>query len=177
MTASQKALAVPPGLAFCAVSDRLLERAKSVEGRGWYFDFLNLEKYLQRSTTPATPALSLMRALKVQLDIMAEEGFENRFDRHQRLAERTRQWALDNGFALMAEESYRSPTVTHVANSRDIDIPDLNRFLGERDMAISNGYGEFKGKSMRIAHMGEVNDADMERLFAAMEDYLGVAIK
>lgn len=172
LTASQKALALPPGLAFCAVSDRLLERAQSVEGRGWYFDFLNLEKYLQRSTTPATPALSLVRALSVQLDIIFEEGLENRFARHQRLAERTRRWATDNGFALMAEEGYRSPTVTHVANSRKIDIPALNAFLGERGMTLSNGYGEFKGKSMRIAHMGEVNDEDMERLFAAIEAYL-----
>ena len=66
LTSSQKALAVPPGLAFCAVSDRLMERAASLIDRGWYFDFLQLEKYRQRSTTPATPAISLLRALSVQ---------------------------------------------------------------------------------------------------------------
>ncbi|MEZ4612898.1 MAG: hypothetical protein R2838_22090 [Caldilineaceae bacterium] len=64
---------MPPGLAFCAVSDRLLERTP-VQGRGWYFDFLLLEKYLKQNTTPATPAISLMRALSVQLDIIFEEG-------------------------------------------------------------------------------------------------------
>ena len=68
VTSSQKALALPPGLAFAAVSDRMLERAAGVEGRGWYFDFLNLEKSLITNTTPATPAISLMRALDVELD-------------------------------------------------------------------------------------------------------------
>ena len=70
LTSSQKAMALPPGLSFCAVSDRVLERAATVTGRGWYFDFLVLEKYLERSTTPATPAISLMRALSAQLDVI-----------------------------------------------------------------------------------------------------------
>jgi len=172
LTSSQKALALPPGLSFCAVSDRVLERAPSVSGRGWYFDFLNLEKYLQRSTTPATPAISLMRALSKQLDIIFDEGVDNRFARHARLAQRTQQWAHDHGFELMAEEGYRSPTVTHIANNRNVDIGALNEFLGLRNMQISNGYGDFKGKSMRIAHMGEVNDEDMDRLFEALDEYM-----
>lgn len=172
LTSSQKALALPPGLAFCAVSDRVLERAAQVDGRGWYFDFLLLEKYLQRNTTPATPAISLMRALSVQLDIIFAEGLEQRFARHHRLAERTRDWVLDREFVLMAEEGYRSPTVTTVGNNRNIDVKALNSFLKQRDMQISNGYGVFKDKAFRIAHMGEVNDEDMTRLFAAMDDYL-----
>ena len=172
LTSSQKALALPPGLAFCAVSDRLLERAASVQGRGWYFDFLLLEKYLKQNTTPATPAISLMRALSVQLDIIFEEGLDARFARHQRLAERTRAWVVDREFVLMAEEGYRSPTVTTVGNNRSIDVKALNGFLKQRDMQISNGYGVFKDKAFRIAHMGEVNDEDMTRLFTAMDDYL-----
>lgn len=172
LTSSQKALALPPGLSFCSVSDRVLEHAQSVTGRGWYFDFLNLEKYLLRGTTPATPAISLMRALSYQLDRIFAEGAEARFDRHARMAARTQQWALDNGFELMAEEGYRSPTVTHVANNRNIDISALNKFLATKEMQISNGYGDYKGKSFRLAHMGETTDADLDRLFAAMEEYL-----
>ena len=172
MTSSQKALALPPGLAFAAVSDCLLEKAKSVKGRGWYFDFHTLEKSLKKNTTPATPAISLMRALSVQLDHIEAEGSENRFARHQRLAERTRQWALDHGFALMAEEGYRSPTVTTVTNTRAINVEQLNEYLATQGMEISNGYGIYKDKAFRIAHMGEVNDADMSRLFAAMEAWL-----
>jgi aspartate aminotransferase-like enzyme len=172
LTSSQKALALPPGLAFAAVSDRLLEKAATVEGRGWYFDFLNLEKYLVKQTTPATPAISLMNALSLQLDIIFEEGLEARFARHARCAARAQQWALDNEFMLMAEEGYRSPTVTHVGNNRGIDIGALNRFLHERTMQISNGYGAFKNKAFRIGHMGEVDDTDMERLCAAMDEFL-----
>ena len=172
LTSSQKAMALPPGISFCAVSDRVLERAATVEGRGWYFDFLILEKYLKRSTTPATPAISLMRALSAQLDVIGELGIERRYQRHRRLAKRTQQWAIDNGFELMAEEGYRSPTVTTVANNLDIDVADLNAYLAQYDMQISNGYGVYKDKAFRIAHMGEVTDADMARLFAAMDEYM-----
>jgi aspartate aminotransferase-like enzyme len=172
LTSSQKALAVPPGLAFAAVSDRVLSRAKEVKGRGWYLDFLNLEKYLIRNTTPATPAISLMRALGRQLDIIFAEGVENRFARHHHLAGRTRRWALDHGFNLMAEDGYASPTVTTVENTLNLDIADLNRHLEQDNMEISDGYGDYKGKAFRIAHMGEVTDADLDRLFAAMENYI-----
>ncbi len=172
LTSSQKALALPPGLAFCAVNDRVLERAKAVPGRGWYFDFLNLEKYLARSTTPATPAISLMRALSVQLDVIFAEGLENRYARHHRLAQRTHQWVIDNGFTLLAEEGYRSPTVTTVGNSCNVDVNALNEFLARQMMQISNGYGVFKDKAFRIAHMGEVCDDDMTRLFSAIDVYL-----
>lgn len=175
LTSSQKCLAAPPGLAFAAVSDRLLERAKSVKGRGWYFDFLNLEKSLQKSTTPATPAISLMRALSVQLDRIFGEGLDARFARHQHLAERTQRWAIDHDFALMAEAGYRSPTVTNVANSRQIKIGKLNQHLAALDMEISDGYGSYKGKAFRIAHMGEAIDADLDRLFGAIEEFLSKA--
>lgn len=172
LTSSQKALALPPGLAFCAVTDRVLARAETVQGRGWYFDFLNLEKYLARSTTPATPAISLMRALSAELDIIFAEGVEARFARHHQLAERTHRWALDRGFVLMAEAGYRSPTVTNVANNRGIDVKALNAHLARHEMQISNGYGSYKDKAFRIAHMGEVNDEDMTRLFGAIDAYL-----
>ena len=172
LTSSQKALALPPGLSFCSVSDRVLERARQVKGRGWYFDFLNLEKSLKKNTTPATPAISLMRGLSVQLDRIFAEGVEQRHARHAHLAQRTQQWAVDQGFALMAEEGYRSPTVTTVTNTRQIDVEALNAFLAGEQMEISNGYGVYKDKAYRIAHMGEINDADLDRLFAAIERYL-----
>jgi aspartate aminotransferase-like enzyme len=172
LTSSQKALALPPGLAFCAVSDRVLERAKTIKGRGWYFDFLNLEKSLKKNTTPATPAISLMRALSVQLDHIFAEGMEARFARHAGLAARTQAWAVANGFDLMAEAGYRSPTLTTVTNTRAIKVEELNSFLATRGMEISNGYGVYKDKAFRIAHMGEVINADLDRLFAAIEEYL-----
>ena len=172
LTSAQKALALPPGLSFCAVSDRAFAKAASVKGRGWYFDFLVLEKALKKNTTPATPAISLMRSLSVQLDRIFAEGVDARFARHQRLAERTRRWALANGFELMAEPGYASPTVTTVTNTRGISVKGLNAYLAREEMEISNGYGDYKDKAFRIAHMGEVQDSDLDRLFAAMENYL-----
>jgi len=174
LTSSQKALALPPGLAFAAVSDRARAKAKTVTGRGWYFDFLLLERYLKRSTTPATPAISLMRALSVQLDRIFAEGLEARFARHHRLAERTRAWAAEKGLGLMAEEGYASPTVTTIANAFGWDMEALNGFLAALEMELSDGYGEYKGKAIRIAHMGECWDGDLARLFDAVEEFAGI---
>ncbi|MFZ2487705.1 MAG: alanine--glyoxylate aminotransferase family protein [Anaerolineae bacterium] len=172
LTSSQKALALPPGLAFAAVSDRTLARAREVTGRGWYFDFLVLEKYLVKSTTPATPAISLLRAADLQLDHILAEGLDARVARHRRLAERTRTWATEHGFALYAAEGHRSQTVTCIENTPGVDYAALSKFLKSRGMAISNGYGDLKGKTMRIAHMGDVTDADMQALLDALTEFL-----
>lgn len=172
LTSSQKALATPPGLSFAAVSDRVLERAATVEGRGWYFDFLIMEKYLKRNTTAATPAISLMRALKVELDHIFSEGLEARFARHQALAERTRRWAVGRGFAMFSEDGYHSPTVSCISNTLNIDVGDLNKFLRQRGMIISNGYGNLKGLTFRIAHMGDVTGDEMQSLLSTIDQYL-----
>jgi aspartate aminotransferase-like enzyme len=172
LTSSQKALALPPGLAFAAVSDRTLARAESVRGRGWYFDFLNLEKALKRSTTPSTPAISLMRALSVQLDRILAEGLEARYARHARMTEMTQRWALEQDFTLAAETGYGSPTVTNINNTRQVRIDELNGYLLRQNMEISNGYGVYKDKAFRIAHMGETTAEDLFRLFDAIERYL-----
>ena len=173
LTSSQKALALPPGLAFAAVSDRVLERARQVTGRGWYFDFLLLEKYLVKNTTPATPAISLLRAADRQLDCILAEGLAARVDRHRRLAGMTRQWVNDHGFGLFSAEGFHSTTVTCLDNTPGIDYTALSKFLKARGLAISNGYGDLKGKTFRIAHMGDVTDAEMGELLDAMSEFLG----
>lgn len=172
LTSSQKALALPPGLAFAAVSDRVLERAGEVSGRGWYFDFLVLEKYLVKNTTPATPAISLLRAADRQLDHILAEGLEARVERHRRLAGMTQGWALEHGFGLLAAADYRSLTVTCVENTRAVDFAALNARLKQRGLTISNGYGELKDKTFRVAHMGDVTESEMAELLAAMDELL-----
>jgi predicted phosphoserine aminotransferase len=173
LTSSQKAFALPAGLAFCAVSDRALDKAKSVANRGYYFDFLVLEKYLLRDQTPATPAISLLYALDQQLDDMLAEGMENRFSRHLTLRDHTISWAVDRGFDLFAAEGYRSPTVTCIGNNMAIDIGALNKHLREQGMIISNGYGSLKGKNFRIAHMGDTQINDLDMLLVAVDQFLG----
>ena len=172
LTSSQKAIALPPGLAFAAVSDRALARAAEVPHRGYYFDFLELEKYLLRDQTPATPAISLLYAADLQLDTILAEGLDARAARHAHMAQMTQAWALARGFGLFAEEGYRSPTVTAVANTREVDVGALNKFLNARGMALSNGYGALKGKTFRIGHMGEVTPARLQTLLEAVDDFL-----
>lgn len=174
LTSSQKALALPPGLSLGATSDRALARAETVENRGWYFDLLRLEKHRIKNSTPTTPAVSLIYALDLQLDRILNEGLENRFARHAALASRVQNWALERGFGLFAPDGYRSQTVTTIENTHKIDIGALNSFLMERNMRLSNGYGNLKDKTFRIAHMGEVQIKDIDILLAAIDEFMGV---
>lgn len=172
LTGGQKCLALPPGLSFAAVSDRALERAREVPDRGWYFDFLVFERYLQRGQTPTTPAITLMYALDRQLDRILEEGLTARFERHRAMADHVRAWALDR-FDILAREGYRSDTVTAVRNTRGIDVEAMNAFLAEsHDMVVSNGYGKIRDVTFRIGHMGDHTVAGMENLTAAIDDFL-----
>lgn len=172
LTSSQKAFSLPAGLAFCAVSDRALDYARTIPDRGYYFDFVLLEKYLLRNQTPATPALSLMFALDQQLSDMLAEGMENRFARHQAMRDHTMAWAKERGFEMFPTAGYESPTVTCIDNSRGIDIAAMNKYLREQGMIISNGYGPLKGKNFRIAHMGDTQVEDLQELLAAIDAFL-----
>lgn len=173
-TSSQKAFALPTGLAFAAVSDRAMAKAATVPGRGYYFDFLQLEKYLVKNQTPATPAISLLYALDKQLDDILAEGLDTRFTRHLAMRDHTLAWAKERGFEIFAAPGYESPTVTCVTNNRHIDISALNKFLRTRGMIISNGYGSrLKNKTFRIGHMGDLTMTDLEELLAAIDEFLG----
>jgi aspartate aminotransferase-like enzyme len=170
-TSSQKCFALPPGLAFAAVSPRALEKAHSLPHRGWYFDFLQFDKYHQRYMTPSTPAISLIYALRVQLQMMLEEGLQARFDRHTHLAQRTSQWALER-FDCYAADGFRSKTVTTISNTLEMDISAANRFLAERGMVLANGYGRLKDITFRIGHMGQTTSTELDNLLSALEEFL-----
>ena len=149
-----------------------MEKAKTVENRGWYFDLLRLEKHRVKDSSPATPAMSLVFALDRQLDRIFDEGLENRFARHSAMAKHVHKWAEAHDLSMYAPEGFRSQTVTTIKNERGIDVADLNAFLKKRGMRIANGYGQLKNITFRIAHMGEIQISDLDELFAAMEEYL-----
>jgi predicted phosphoserine aminotransferase len=172
LTSSQKCLALPPGLALGAVSDRAMEKAKSVENRGWYFDLVRMEKHRLKDSSPATPAMSLIYALDFQLDRIFAEGLENRFARHSAMAKRVQGWAEAHDLPIYAPVGFRSQTVTTIKNDRKIRVSDLNAFLKQREMRIAGGYGSIKESTFRIAHMGEIQMEDIEKLLAAMEEFL-----
>lgn len=172
LTSSQKCLALPPGLALGAVSDRAMKKAETVENRGWYFDLLRMEKHRLKDSSPATPAMSLIYALDFQLDRILAEGLENRFARHSAMAKRVQDWAEAHDLSMYAPPGYRSQTVTTIKNERGISVSELNAFLKGREMRIAGGYGPIKETTFRIAHMGETQMEDIEKLLEAMEEFL-----
>jgi predicted phosphoserine aminotransferase len=171
LTSSQKCFALPPGLSFAAVSDRALERASEVPQRGWYFDFLLFERYLERNATPTTPAVSLIFALERQLERMLDEGLEERYARHAGMAEYTRDWAQVH-FALFAQQGYRSNTVTTIRSGSQLEVPQLIEHLAGKGISIANGYGRLKNDTFRIGHMGETTLADLQQLTSLIEAFL-----
>lgn len=176
LTSGQKAFALPPGIAFAAYSERVLERAKEVEYRGYYFDFIELDERLQKNNTPSTPPISLMFAADKQLDDILSEGIENRWQRHQQMREVTHQWALDRGFGLFAQDGYRSNTITTVDNrEKGVDVNAMESFMASRGYAIDKGYGKIRGETFRIAHMGDMQMDMLEDVLAGFDAFLNQA--
>jgi len=169
----QKCFALPAGLTICAVSDRARERALQVPHHGYYFSYAAMDKKYEKHQTPATPAISLIQALNVQMDDILTEGLDNRWARHEEMAAYIQGWARKY-FALYSDENYLSPTVTNVENTRSISVADLNKELGNRGAMISNGYGDLKEKCFRIAHMGDLTLDDLKWLTGQIEDILGL---
>jgi len=171
LTSTQKCLGLPPGLSVASVSEKAIERAKTVEFRGFYLDLINVVKRVKKDYQyPSTPVTPLMWALDYQLDkIIDIEGIENRFARHQELGEIVRSWALKH-FDLYAEEGFYSNTVTCVVNTKGFNVGQLNKELQKRGYMISNGYGTLKEKVFRIAHMADRQKEDLQALLLEIED-------
>lgn len=167
LTGSQKALALPPGLAFGVASEPMLERARTIPDRGWYFDLWRLVADLAQNQTPATPAVSILYSLQSQLGRIRAEGMEARWKRHLEMQAHTVEWALRAGLGLLADEGSRSPTVSCVVH------PEPNRVvsaLAERGWVIGSGYGKVKDTTFRIGHMGDHTVEEVDDLLAALDE-------
>lgn len=175
VTSTQKALGLPPGLAVCSMSEKAYNRAKTVENRGFYLDLVKVYDAVVKKPHqyPSTPNISLMFALDYQLDRILEEGLDNRFARHIEMAEYVRAWGRKH-FELFADENYLSNTLTNIKNTKGISVKDLNAELGKRGYMISNGYGDLKEKTFRIAHMADTTLDEIKALLAEIEDILGL---
>ncbi len=171
---TQKAFALPPGLAVFVCSPAALARAAALKDRGYYFDFLEFQKNAEQSMTPSTPSIGHVFALQSKLEDIFAEGLEARFARHQRLAEMTRAWAAGNGFTLFPEPGYESVTLTCVNNGakpggRTVDVPKLQKLVKDQGFLIDGGYGKIKGTTFRISNMGDETEATMKQLYAALD--------
>lgn len=177
LTGSQKALALPPGLALGVAQDAMLERAREARNRGVYFDLVEFDKYLAKNQTPNTPALSLLYALHVQLQQIAAEGIEARWARHLGMAERCWQWADEmtqrgTPLGVLAPPGFRSPTVTCLTLPPGRTGPAVTAALAARGWTIGAGYGELKDATIRIGHMGDHTVAELDALLAQLAEVL-----
>jgi predicted phosphoserine aminotransferase len=166
---TQKALALPPGLAVAVVSDRAMDAAKRVENRGRYLDLVEIKEFADRNLVPTTPPISLMYALDFQLDRIKGEGMEARTGRHRKLGEMARRWASER-MSVFTENGFYSDTVTCVRNTSGKDYGHIEAELGKRGYQISEGYGKLKGETFRIGHMGDLTEDEMAGLLDALTE-------
>ena len=172
LASTQKGFALPPGFAVFSISNKALEKAKTVKNRGYYFDFLVFDQFDAKDQTPTTPSIPHLYALNHQLDKFFNEGLDNRFYRMMEMAIYCRDWAKKNEFSLFPEPGYESITLTTINNTKNINIAKLNEELGKRGFIISAGYGKFKDTSFRIAHMGDTTIGELKELLTHIDDIL-----
>ncbi len=169
VTGSQKALMLPPGLGFIALSDRAWDRTKKAKLPRFYFD-LNLERKNQQKGSGAfTPAVSLIFGLRASLSMMEREGIEQVYARHARMCRATRAAATALGLRLLAPDS-PSPAVTGIFLPDGIDADKVLQYLRDRmNVTLAEGQDQLKGKVIRIAHVGYMGAFDVVTAIAALE--------
>ena len=169
VTGSQKALMLPPGLAFVALSDRAWEKTRRAKLPRFYFD-LNLERKNQQKGSGAfTPAVSLIFGLRASLQLMEREGLKNVYARHARMCRATRAAATALGLKLLAEEN-PSPAATGIFMPPGIDADRLLDYLRDKmNVTLAEGQDQLKGKAIRIAHVGYMGAFDVITAIAALE--------
>jgi aspartate aminotransferase-like enzyme len=177
LTGSQKALALPPGLAFGVASERLMERSKTAKGKGQYFDLMEFQKTQADNMTPTTPALSTMYALEVQLQRIAKETMEGRWKRHAAMRDVTVKW-VDRmkgkgvDLSVLAPDGFRSPTVTTINMPAGQVSPPVVTAMKDKGFVIGGGYGKLKDPTFRIGHMGDHTVAGTEAVLEVLEEVL-----
>ena len=165
----QKGLALPPGISVAAVSNGAIERAKKHPYRGTYFDFVEYQKQAADDSVPATPSIPHFFALAKQLDsIIREETLPARYERHRRMRditiERTAKYAR-----LASDPAYASVTVSALEPSTN-DAETIRWAMKERGYTIGGGYGEWKERTFRIGHMGDISVESLEAMLNVLEE-------
>ena len=177
LAGTQKAFALPPGLAVFAGSPAALAKAATIKDRGYYFDFVEFQKNAEQSMTPSTPSIGHVYALASKLEDIFAEGLNARFARHLKLAQMTRDWAARHGFTLFPEKGFESVTLTCVNNGarpggRVVDVAKLQKLVKDQGFLIDGGYGKIKGTTFRLSSMGDETETTMQNLYAALDGAL-----
>ncbi|MDA7617997.1 alanine--glyoxylate aminotransferase family protein [Verrucomicrobia bacterium] len=177
LTGSQKALAMPPGLGLFVVSQAALDRSITLADRGYYFDFQEFQKNAAKNMTPSTPSIAHVFALESKVHDIFEEGMQQRFERHARLSQMTRDWAHQHGFSLFPEPGYESQALTCINNGakpggRVIDVQKMQSYVKDQGILMDGGYGRIKGTTFRLSSMGDETVESMERLYKVLDTSL-----
>lgn len=169
VTGSQKALMLPPGLSFAALSQKAWKFAEKSNLPRYYFNFKKELKNLQKNQNAYTPAVTLLIGLHEVLSMMQEEGLEKIFERNARMARATRESMLTLGLSLFAPDS-PSDAVTAVLVPSGMDAGKIIKHVWEKQgIKIADGQDQAKGKIFRIAHMGYIHEPDLLIGIAAIE--------
>jgi aspartate aminotransferase-like enzyme len=169
VTGSQKALMLPPGLAFACLSEKAWRLAKESDLPKYYFDFAKEKKNLEKNQTAYTSSVSLIMGLEASLERIKQEGLKNLFARTEKLARATREGVKALGLELFAPES-PSEACTAIKVPKGIDGAKIPTMIRENHgVAIAGGQAHLKGKILRISHMGYVNTYDILSGLAALE--------
>jgi len=166
----QKCFALPPGFAVAVVSQRALDKSKTVPGRGYYFNFELWAEAAEKHQTLVTPSIPHIYGLRYQAEKLVNEGMENVWKRHRQMADYVRTWAKAN-FALFCEERYASNTLTTIKNTRAIKVADvISAVQKKHNTVFGNGYKKLKDVTFRIAHMGDISLPEVKELIGWIED-------
>ncbi len=170
VTGSQKCLAAPPGLAGITVSDKAWEVIEKTNSVGFYLDLKAYKKYYdEKKQNPYTPAVNLIYALNVALDLILEEGIENRVKRHERLAKAVQEGVKAIGLELFAKERARSITVTSIKYPEGVD-DKLREILNKKyNVVVAGGQKHLAGKIFRIGHMGVCGEKEILATLSCLE--------
>jgi aspartate aminotransferase-like enzyme len=172
VSGSQKGLMLPPGLSFCALSDKAWGHVKASRLPKYYFDVATERKFVARNECRFTPAVSIFVGLREVLKMLEAEGLPAVFRRHERVARATRSGAEALGLELFAR-SAPSPALTAVVAPRGLDSEAvLSTYSTSHNITIAGGQGEMKGKVFRLGHMGYVAEFDVITALAALEQVL-----
>ena len=172
VTGSQKALMLPPGIAFVAMNDTAKQKAADNDLPRFYLDINRYFKALEEHSTPFTPAVSLIQGLEKVLETYREEGIENVFERHRNMQNMLRAGLRALDLTMLVADEYASPTVTAFKSSEDELKVIKDRLKNEHHITIAGGQKKLKGKILRIGHMGYMFPHDMIRVLAAIEAIL-----
>jgi aspartate aminotransferase-like enzyme len=173
ISGSQKGWMAPPGVALVSVSDRAWEQQARARSPRFYFDWKEAKAWADKGMTPFTPAIPVAFALQEGLHMIEEEGLENVYERHARLARATQAGLKALGFELYAREGFRSNTVTSALPPSGLDVNALRKLLNDKyGVVIAGGQGKMTGKMVRVGHLGAIAEGDVVQVLWAIEQAL-----